>query len=966
MKRVDLSTTLRRCAATTVAALAIMPLVTDAQRADVSVTSAPQGRHSVLEQYGKLPLGFEANQGQTDRQVKYLSRGPGYVLLLTSTEAVVVAPQAVARMTLVGANTRAAISGVGELPGRSNYYIGNDPTQWRTDVPQYAQVRYEEIYPGIDLVYYGTQEGRVEHDFIVSPGVDPGIIALAFQGTDRPKLGRDGDLILHTSPSSRTASGSQIRLRKPVIYQEVNGARREVSGGYVIGKDNRVGFRIGEYDASRPLIIDPVLAIGYSTFLGGSLTDNAIAIAVDAAGNAHVFGNTVSVNFPTVNAAQPMNGGGLDDFVAKLSPDGSALVYSTYLGGTATESTNVGSIALDGAGNAYVAGSTNSTDFPTTLGAYQPTLAGINDGYVVKLNASGALVFSTYLGGNSADGLNGVAADAAGNAYVVGSTISFNFPTTPGAFKTTLMTQDATVSKLSANGSLLLYSTFLGGDTGSAFEVAHGVAVDALGNAYVTGITGSPDFPTTLLAAQPVYGGGCMSCGDAFVTKLNALGTGLIYSTFLGGSDADRGNDIELDVSGAAYVMGDTASINFPTVNALQPTYGGGPADAFITKVNPLGSAFVYSTYLGGSQIEGTGFVNTGIVGLGIVVDGGGSAYVSGATRSADFPSVAALQPFATGSSNDHYQAFIAKLNAPGSALEFSTPVSPPVVMTPQVDIGIDTSGNAYIAGGAQAGFPTTPGSRQPVAAGGMDAFILKLTTASGTPATLTLDPPAAMNPVGTQHCVTAIVRDSADDPTPDVVVRFTVTGAVNTSGTATTDGDGEAVFCYQGPPLPGADVITAFADTDNDGTQDLGEPSGVAAKTWLLPQTTPLCEIRITNGGWIIAANGDLATFGGNAQSSATGVTQGQEEYQDHGPAQPLNMHSINVQAIVCESGDTQATIFGLATINGAGSFAYRIRVQDLGEPGAGHDTYWLILGNGYDSGERVLLGGNVQITRN
>jgi hypothetical protein len=235
----------------------------------------------------------------------------------------------------------------------------------------------------------------------------------------------------------------------------------------------------------------------------------------------------------------------------------------------------------------------------------------------------------------------------------------------------------------------------------------------------------------------------------------------------------------------------------------------------------------------------------------------------------------------------------------------------------------------------------------------------------AGPPATLTLTPAAATNPVETQHCVTATVEDAMGRPVPDVTVQFTVTGSVNTSGSAVTDANGQATFCYMGPELPGADVIRAFADANNNTTEDAGEPFGVAAKAWVLPVTTPLCEITITNGGWITALNGDRGSFGGNAKSSETGDTQGQEEYQDHGPAQPLNVHSINVLAIVCDGPGEEASIYGQATIDGAGSFFYRIKVRDLAESGRGQDTYWILLGTGYTSGDRTLEGGNVQIRK-
>jgi hypothetical protein len=310
----------------------------------------------------------------------------------------------------------------------------------------------------------------------------------------------------------------------------------------------------------------------------------------------------------------------------------------------------------------------------------------------------------------------------------------------------------------------------------------------------------------------------------------------------------------------------------------------------------------------------------------------------------------------------------VTKLNVTGSALEYSTYVGGTTGGFEIAQaVAVDAAGGTYVTGytGA-ANFPTTPGAFETTFNGGTsDVFVLKFEgEGAGPPASLTLNPPAATNPVDTEHCVTATVRDAAGNPVPNVTVRFAVTGSVNTTGSAATGADGNSQFCYMGPPLPGGDAITAYADTDEDSVPDSGEPSGAATKTWTLPASTPLCEIQITNGGWIIAANGDHASFGGNARSSEDGELQGQEEYQDHGPAQPMNVHSINVLAVVC-NGSAQASIYGEATINGSGAFQYRINVRDLAEPGAGHDSYWLLLQNGYSSGDQVLQGGNIQIHR-
>src|SRR5947209_2822509 len=343
----------------------------------------------VLAAYGKLPLSFEANQGQTEPQVKFLSRGSGYTLFLTSTEAVLmltktdahakhripgearlVEPEkgagTVLRMKLLGANPAPAVARVGELPGKSNYFVGNDPKKWRANVPTYAKIEYRDVYPGVNLVYYGNQR-QLEHDFVVSPGADPKAITLAFEGMDGVAIDALGDLVLR-------ADGGEVRLRKPVVYQELSGQRAVIPTRYVLTAERQVSFEVAAYDATKPLIIDPVLA--YSTYLGGSNSDGGSGIAVDAAGNAYVTGNANSTNFPTTTGAF-RNGlvGFADAFVAKLDPTGSTLLYSTYLGGS--NFNDATGIAVDAAGNAYVTGSTFSNDFPTTAGAFQPTFGSV-------------------------------------------------------------------------------------------------------------------------------------------------------------------------------------------------------------------------------------------------------------------------------------------------------------------------------------------------------------------------------------------------------------------------------------------------------------------------------------------------------------------------------------------------------------------------------------------------------------
>ena len=624
-------------------------------------------RIRVAEAFGRQPLSFEANQGQVDGQVDFLARGSGYTLFLTTREAVLLlraraAPldardqrggsAAVLRMQLSGANAQPHVAGMDALSGKVNYFIGNDPRRWRTNIPTYAKVAYQDVYAGIDLVYHGAQ-GRLEYDFIVQPGADPAAIALAFQGAERLELDADGNLVVHTA-------AGPVRQPKPVIYQEVGGLRRDVAGGYVLKGPQQVRLHLAAYDASRPLIIDP--ALFYSTYLGGSNDDVGFGIAVDTVGNAYVTGFTDSTNFPTTTGAfQPVFGGTFDAFVTKLNPTGSGLVYSTYLGGGGTDVSR--GIAVDTLGNAYVTGATSSSNFPTTPGAFQTAFGGVFDAFVTKLNPTGSmLVYSTYLGGSNDDDGGGLAIDTVGNAYVTGRTASSNFPTTAGAFDTTFNgATDAFVAKVDATGSGLVYSTFLGGSgfENSVFSFG-GIVVDASGNAYVTGGTESSDFPTTVGAFQPASAGN----EDAFVTKLNPTGSGVVYSTYLSGSSTDVGTAITVDGSGNAYVTGVTFSANFPTTPGAFDTTANGENDVFIAKLNATGSSLVYSTYLGGSDSE---------FGRSIAVDSLSNVHVTGETRSLNFPTTpGAFQPAFGGPLGD-FDAFVTKLNPTGSGLVYSS-----------------------------------------------------------------------------------------------------------------------------------------------------------------------------------------------------------------------------------------------------------------------------------------------------
>ncbi len=932
-------------------------------------------RPRVIKPYGKLPLSFEVNRGQADSRIKFLARGHGYSLFLTSTEAVLSfregslkskgknqrarlegryprlppslvhpldwtageffgpliqnpkskiqnpsapstknpAPSTL-RMKLVGANPQAKVVGLERLPGKSNYLIGNDPKKWRTNVANYAKVRYKDVYPGIDLVYYGNQ-GQLEYDWVVAPSADPKAIALEIVGaglapptgasvsrrTAPLRVDATGDLVISTD-------GGEVRFHKPLVYQlaekqkakgkgqnaKVENQRTTddgprtpqvvnssftihhsefVDGRYVMLADNRIGFEVAAYDKSRPLIIDPVLS--YSTYLSGadsafeSAGTQITSVAVDAAGSVYVTGAVTSTDFVASPGAydsscgsdgacggQPLPDGLItlvppsDVFVAKFNPEGSALLYSTYLGGGLWDSANA--IAVDDAGNAYVAGTSNSPDYPTIAGAPQPACGSegtcnrdgdgntSNDAILAKLNPDGSgLVYSTFLGGSNYDQANGLALDAAGNAYVGGMTTSTDFPTTSGAFRTEPLPPDCGtaigaawcslgfVAKVDAAGTSVLYSTFLGG--GSDWVVA--VAADSEGHAYVTGETQSSDFPTTAGAFRPGFAGGECSmevivfpCPDVFVAELDLTGSNLVYSTFLGGVEADRAGGIAVDSAGGLYVSGTTQSSGFPTTpGAFQTALNGGdcPAplgastqcpDAFLAKFNPAGAgeaSLVYSTLLGGQG---------GDYAAGVRVDVAGNAYITGTTASLDFPTKNPIQAASAGEPD----VFVSEINPAGSALVFSTYLGGGSFDW-GTSLAVDTSAAVYVAGSTYGGwppglgFPTTLGSFKNGPNSGSLGFLSKIAP-DDLPAVI-LDPSVLSFPDQ------GVMTTSSDQI---VTLRNLGSAPVTISDVSTTEG---------------------FSQTNNCGT-GIGGGETCSILVTFTPSTTDLQtgELRVTD----------------------------------------------------------------------------------------------------------------------
>lgn len=682
--------------------------------------------------YGDLPVSFELNVGQSDERVSFLSRASGARVFLTPDELVLALPRsspaigkrtpedlapeplapAVVRMRLVGASPSTPV-GEDEIETKTNYFTGNDPSRWHTDVPNFARVRYPDVYPGVDLVLYGNH-GTLEYDLALAPGADPSVISVVWEGADSVEADTSGALVM-------TVDGGQLRQHAPALYQHSDEAERSsVAGRFVSRGGGRFGLDVGAYDHGKPLVVDP--AITYSTFLGSGSSDSGEDIAVDATGAAYIVGSTFASDFPIYLGYDSSYNGYIDAFVTKLNKAGNALIYSTYLGGSNYDGANCG--AVDASGTITVAGSTYSSDLPTTDG-YDATLNGASDAFVARLGAQGnSLVAATYLGGSSnsldSDIANAIALDPKGNAYVAGLTRSTDFPTTANAYDSTLNGyRDGTVTKLvlkqAPPTSYISYSTYLGrgGD-----EFLSGIVVDSTGAAYVTGNTTSSDFPT-VDGFDTSFNGEV----DAFVAKLSPQGDALLNSTFLGGNSLDWGRGIAMDAAGAVYVTGDTESLNFPvTANSYDTTFNGGLVDptydAFVAKfhVRTLGtfSSLVldYCTFIGGSD---------GDYASDIALDSDGNALIAGYSRSADFPLANAVDAVHAGYSD----AFVAKLNPAGDGLVYSTYLGGSGSDSGKAT-AVDSKGSACVTGSTTSSdFPLVNAfdtTRQ-----GTDAFVAKI-----------------------------------------------------------------------------------------------------------------------------------------------------------------------------------------------------------------------------------------------
>ena len=680
-------------------------------------------REWVTRNLSSQPLAFTKNQGQWDERALFRADA-GDVIMWITAEGVCyqfirrspsnnlpglhsddadfkdrprTLETKVLKAALVGTNPNPKAAGVSRLDHKCNYFIGNDPDGWQTDVPNYRAVVLEEVYPGIDLAYYGN--GRlVEYDFRVSAGADYSQILIEYGGATGLTVADDGALVVSTP-------WGEIRELAPTVYQEVGGGRRPITAEYKIRGAHSFGFSLGrEFDSSLPVVIDPILV--YSTFLGGALDEGSRGIAVDAAGAVYVTGETFSTNFPTLNEYQDTQKGYFNVFVTKLSPTGNGLIYSTYLGGSEADGSY--DIAVDSYGAAYVTGYTSSGDFPTRT-AYQSQYAGGSfDVFVTKLSSGGnALVYSTFLGGGGWDDGDGIAVDASGSAFVTGVTSSTNFPTFKAFQGTNHGDYDVFVAKLSSSGTSLAYSTYLGG---AGPDDANSIAIDGTGAAYLTGRTRSADFPTAN-AYQGVLNGVYL---DAFVTKLSAAGNHLVYSTFLGGENDDYGYGVAVDLSGAAVITGRTRSSDFPTFSPYQGA-NHGEFDAFVTKLSSAGDGLMYSTFLGGTADD---------FGYGVAVDSSGAFCVTGRAFSTDFPMSNAYQGTFQGGYSD---CFVAKFPGAGGSPLYSTYLGGSMY-DGGYGVAVDVAGTIYVTGFTDSDdFPSAGPCQSTALSGKADSFVSKM-----------------------------------------------------------------------------------------------------------------------------------------------------------------------------------------------------------------------------------------------
>jgi IPT/TIG domain/Beta-propeller repeat len=858
---------------------------------------------AIVQKYDQLPLSFEPNLGQAPAEARFLSRGPGFNLFLTRQGAELALEQlesysgvpsvrlfhgdplrrrerrsavaSVLSLTFSGANQASEDMGMDQLPGRSTYLIGTDPQKWHSGVPTYARVKYKELYPGVDLVFYGNPQ-HLEYDFVVAPKVDPGQIVLSLSGASRVRLDSQGNLRI-------AVAHGEVDFRKPVIYQQEEHGRRKIAGSYFLASNDTIRFQVGSYDRNRTLIIDPVL--DYSTYLGGSSDEFGFGMAVDSSGDAFVVGETTSTDFPTTaGAVQTANNSSSGTiFVTEINPTGTAILYSTYIGGSGTDTP--ARIALDSASpaNVYITGNTCSPDFPTTSNALMPTFVGApcagtggGTGFVTKFNpalsGTGALLYSTYLGGNGGnsscvyvgDAGTDLAVDAAGDIYVTGSTCSTNFPTTTGGFQTVNHGggnfQNVFVSRIDptkTGNSSLVYSTYVGGSGPGFGDVAYGIAVDSAGNAYITGVTDSPDFPTTSSAYQQAYPPG----GPAFITRVDTTATGsasLVYSSFLGGStNGTAGFDIGLGPNNVAYVTGFTLASDFPVTAGAYLTNASNVTFLGLIDTSKSGeSSLAYSTYLGPSSGDSG-------EGNGIAVDSQGNAYIAGDTYSTAFPItpgafqtsfsgcaggfISELRPLGNGSSDLAYSTFF------GGTEPSSICPSNGIGSFGAWDVALDSSDNAYVTGGTGAtDFPISPANAyQTSLKGSSDAYVAKLSLPASAPTPVISELSVSSGVAGTSVTISGTKFNMNQG---DGTVTFGEATASVDSWSSTS-----IIALVPGDAAPGAVQVAVHTASGTSNTENFTVIPSIAA---LSPASGP-AGTTVTISGYNFGSSGSV-TFGG------------------------------------------------------------------------------------------------------
>ncbi len=872
----------------------------------------------VLMAYGKLPLSFEANKGQTDPRVDFLARGSGYTVflrgdgatLLLDTRSAKLGPasaksaippvvtksieyrEAALKLALAGSNQRAEAEALDLQPGASNYLIGNDPSQWRRNVPHFAQVKYRGVYPGVDLIYYGNQ-GQLESDYVVAPGASPSHIAMRIEGASKIKLNSQGDLVVATKAGS-------LLLHKPRAYQRTAGPQQEIAAHFVQHGSQLVGIEVASYDAKQPLVIDPILS--YSTYLGGTSNQFLTGIAADSTGSAYVTGSTTSSDFPTVAGSfqTTLSNTTGNAFITKLKPDGTGLVYSTYLGGTGTKGDASRAIAVDTAGDAYIVGFSSSTDFPITAGtAYQSVNKG-GGGFFTKLDPTGStLMYSTYLSGSASDSLNAVALDTNGNAYITGATTSTDFPivlaTAVQTTNNTTATQVGTAFLSRINPTLggipsLVYSTFLGG---SKQDSGLGVAVDSAFNAYITGYTSSTDFP------QPATPNGFQTTlknpsGNAFVAQIDTTQPALlVYSTYLGGSangqgssPGDVGSAIAVPAAGGlAYITGYTYATDFPTVTPLSTTSNTPFQKAIIAQVNTTKSgaaSLTYSTYFGGTVLALGSTQHGADLGFGIAVDSLKNIYVAGTTSSADFPvTPGAPQPSKIGIQN----AFFSELNPAGSTVLFSTYLGGSNDAADAIALDAASPANAYIAGVTSGNFPTTAVAFQNTDGvtgnNNNDGFVAKISPGAATgvflsPAFLAFGKQIVTTP---STAKTVTLFNNSATTLSGITISFTGTNAADFTQSTSSCGPTLAAsstctiaVIFTPSTTSSETAALSIADSDTTSPQTLSLiGTGTAAPTGVFVSPTTL---NFGNQTLNATSPAQIVTLSNNTKSTLSGVT--------------------------------------------------------------------------------------------